>query len=198
MKWIHKKQVQIPRHRWSRCWQCDLRTHAEPSKNCVAVKIDNCQLTTYLDGKSNNWHFDCSTASTVGTLNIMDKVQYLGKWVSTSVLFSGNILSFSARNLSSNCSLIVWPSGEGDWVVRWLFVRASYLAVESLGAWHKMAISKVKKLGSALARHTGEEETTTIRHLFQQLSIALAKGNVALFNNRIPSDTMQGDEGFGW
>ena len=76
-------------------------------------------------------------------------------------------------------------------------MRASYLAVESLGAWHKMAISKVKKLGSALARHTGEE-TTTIRHLFQQLSIALAKGNVALFNNRIPSDTMQGDEGFEW
>ena len=77
-------------------------------------------------------------------------------------------------------------------------MRASYLAVESLGAWHKMAISKVKKLGSALARHTGEEETTTIRHLFQQLSIGLAKGNVTLFNNRIPSDTMQGDEGFGW
>ena len=70
-------------------------------------------------------------------------------------------------------------------------MRASYLAVESLGAWYKMAISKVKKLGSALARHTGEEETTTIRHLFQQLSIAL-------FNNRIQSDTMQGNEGFGW
>ena len=72
------------------------------------------------------------------------------------------------------------------------------LAVESLGAWHKSAISEVKKLGSSLARHTGEEETTTIRHLFQQLSIALAKGNAALFNNRIPSDSSQGDEGFGW
>ena len=67
------------------------------------------------------------------------------------------------------------------------------LAVESLGAWHKSAISEVKKLGSSLARHT-----TTIRHLFQQLSIALAKGNAALFNNRIPSDSSQGDEGLGW
>ena len=72
------------------------------------------------------------------------------------------------------------------------------LAVESLGAWHKSAISEVKKLGSSLARHTGEEETTTIRHLFQQLSIALAKGNAALFNNRNPSDSSEGGEGFGW
>ena len=70
--------------------------------------------------------------------------------------------------------------------------------MESLGAWHKSAISEVKKLGSALARHTGEEETTIIRHLFQQLSIALAKGNAALFNNRNPSDSREGDEGFGW
>ena len=72
------------------------------------------------------------------------------------------------------------------------------LAVESLGAWHKSAIGEIKKLGCAVARHTGEEESTTIRHLFQQLSIALAKGNAALFNNRNPSDSSEGDEGFGW
>ena len=72
------------------------------------------------------------------------------------------------------------------------------LAVESLGAWHKAAIGEIKKLGSSLARHTGEEETTTIRHLFQQLSIALAKGNAALFNNRNPSGVTQSDEGLGW
>ena len=54
----------------------------------------------------------------------------------------------------------------------------------------------IKKLGCAVALHTGEEESTTIRHLFQQLSIALAKGNAALFNN--PSDSSEGDEGFGW
>ena len=52
--------------------------------------------------------------------------------------------------------------------------------------------------GSAEKWHTGEEETTTIRHLFQQLSLALAKGNAALFNNRNPSDCREGDEGFGW
>ena len=31
------------------------------------------------------------------------------------------------------------------------------LAVESLGAWHKSAIAEVRKLGSSLARHNGEE-----------------------------------------
>ena len=72
------------------------------------------------------------------------------------------------------------------------------LAVESLGAWHKSAISEVKKLGSSLARHTGEEEATTVRHLFQQLSIALVKGNAALLNNRNPGGAADCDEGMGW
>ena len=72
------------------------------------------------------------------------------------------------------------------------------LAVESLGAWHKAAITEVKKLGSSLARHTGEEETTTINHLFQQLSLALVKGNSALLNNRNPDGASEGDEGLGW
>ena len=66
------------------------------------------------------------------------------------------------------------------------------LAVESLGAWHKSAITEVKKLGSALARHTGEEEATTIKHLFQ------VKGNAALLNNRNPGGAFDGDEGTGW
>ena len=72
------------------------------------------------------------------------------------------------------------------------------LAVESLGAWHKSAVGEIKKLGSALARHTGEEETTVTLHLFQQLSIALVKGNAALLNNRKPCDSSEGDEGLGW
>ena len=72
------------------------------------------------------------------------------------------------------------------------------LAVESLGAWHKSAIAEVKKLGSSLARHTGEEESVTINHLFQRLSIDLMRGNAALFNNRNPGDEGAGDEGLGW
>ena len=72
------------------------------------------------------------------------------------------------------------------------------LAVESLGAWHKSAIAEIKKLGSSLARHTGEEETTTTKHLFQQLSLALVKENAALLNNRNPDGAVEGDEGIGW
>ena len=72
------------------------------------------------------------------------------------------------------------------------------LAVESLGAWHKPAILEVKKLGSLLARHTGEDESTTTKHLFQQLSIALVKGNAALMNNRNPGAAFERDEGIGW
>ena len=69
------------------------------------------------------------------------------------------------------------------------------LAVESLGAWHPTAIAEVKKLGSALARHNGEEESTTTSRLFQRLSICLMRGNAALFNNRSPPDQqVLGDE----
>ena len=52
--------------------------------------------------------------------------------------------------------------------------------------------------GSLLARHTGEDESTTTKHLFQQLPIALVKGNAALMNNRNPGAAFERDEGIGW
>ena len=61
-----------------------------------------------------------------------------------------------------------------------------HLALESLGGWHEAAIREVKKLGGALARHSGAEENTSIRHLFQRLSILLVKGNSAQVSNRVP------------
>ena len=47
------------------------------------------------------------------------------------------------------------------------------------------------KLGSALARQSGDDEGVTIQRLFQQLSVALMKGNAALFNNRRPANDME-------
>ena len=47
-------------------------------------------------------------------------------------------------------------------------------------------MEQIKKLGSAKARHTGEEEGQEISRLFQNLSIALMRGNSALLNNRMP------------
>ena len=32
------------------------------------------------------------------------------------------------------------------------------VVAESTGGWHKVAMEQLKKLGSALARHTGQEE----------------------------------------
>ena len=46
---------------------------------------------------------------------------------------------------------------------------------------------KVRKIGSALARHTGQEESEAIRHLGQRLSVLLVKGNSALILNRTPT-----------
>merc|ERR1719508_328337 len=61
------------------------------------------------------------------------------------------------------------------------------LPVETLGGWHDQTVSLVKRLGSALARQTGQEESEAIRHLAQRLSVLLAKGNAALLLNRVPT-----------
>ena len=61
------------------------------------------------------------------------------------------------------------------------------MPAETLGGWHEQAVLQVRKLGSALARQTGQEESVAIGHLFQRLSILLVRGNAALFLNRIPS-----------
>ena len=60
------------------------------------------------------------------------------------------------------------------------------LPVETLGGWHDQTVSLVKRLGSALARQTGQEESEAIRHLAQRLAVLLAKGNAALLLNRVP------------
>ena len=58
------------------------------------------------------------------------------------------------------------------------------MPVETLGGWHVEAELQVKKLGAALARQSGHEESECVRHLFQRLSILLVKRNAALFLNR--------------
>ena len=61
------------------------------------------------------------------------------------------------------------------------------MAVETMGGWHEQTVGQVKKLGSALARQTGQDDSEAIRHLAQRLSILLVKGNSALLLNRLPS-----------
>ena len=56
-----------------------------------------------------------------------------------------------------------------------------------LGGWHGETVAQVKKLASAQARQTGEDRSEAIRHLYQKLSVLLARGNAALLLNRQPS-----------
>ena len=60
------------------------------------------------------------------------------------------------------------------------------LATEALGGWHPVAVDQVVKLGTALARQTGQEEGEVKGQLWQKLSLLLMKGNAALFTNRMP------------
>ena len=58
-----------------------------------------------------------------------------------------------------------------------------------------MPIEQLKKLGSALARHTGQEEGETIAHLVTRVSVQLQKGLSAMILNRIPSHAAPVDGG---
>ena len=60
------------------------------------------------------------------------------------------------------------------------------LVAETFGGWHGVAEEQVKKLGSALARHTGQVEGEAISHIWARLEILLQQGNAALLGNRVP------------
>ena len=61
------------------------------------------------------------------------------------------------------------------------------MVVETFGGWHPDAKREVKKLGAALARHTGQDETEATSHLWSRMSILLQRGNAAILGNRIPN-----------
>ena len=61
------------------------------------------------------------------------------------------------------------------------------LPMETLGGWHDKTVEEVKKMGSALGRQTGAEDSDVISHLIQRISVLLIKGNAALILNRIPT-----------
>ena len=60
------------------------------------------------------------------------------------------------------------------------------LALESLGGWHEVALAQVRKIGSALGRHTGQDEKEVTAHLISRCSLLLQKGTAALLTNRTP------------
>ena len=67
-------------------------------------------------------------------------------------------------------------------------------ALEALGGFHKVASRQIKMLGAALARQKGQEESETTRHLFQRVSLTLARGNSTLLVSRSPEDDLLAPE----
>ena len=70
------------------------------------------------------------------------------------------------------------------------------LVAESLGGWHSAAEAEVRKLGSALARHSGQEEGEVLRHLWGRLGLLLQRGNAAILGNRLPTHAPPPVDGF--
>ena len=77
------------------------------------------------------------------------------------------------------------------------------LVVETLGGWEEQGEKQIKRIGAALARQagqeevkklasaqarqTGEDQSEVTRHIYQRLSVILARGNAALLLNRFPT-----------
>ena len=51
---------------------------------------------------------------------------------------------------------------------------------------HHQAISQLKRLGAALARHTGSDEREVVSQLVQRISLHLMRGNAAMITSRRP------------
>ena len=61
------------------------------------------------------------------------------------------------------------------------------LPIEVLGGFHEASEQVVVRLGQALARTAGQEESEVVKHLFGRLSILLQRGNCQLILNRMPN-----------
>ena len=60
------------------------------------------------------------------------------------------------------------------------------IALETLGGMHHQATSQLKRLGAALARHTGSDEREVVSQLVQRISLHLMRGNSAMITGRRP------------
>ena len=69
------------------------------------------------------------------------------------------------------------------------------IVAESLGGFHPVAVEQLKKIASALARHTAQEESETIHHLLSRCSLLLQRGTAALLLNRVPTHPVSADSG---
>ena len=59
------------------------------------------------------------------------------------------------------------------------------VAVETLGSWAPSGLKFIKDIGERIAQSTGESRSTS--YLFQSISIAIQRGNVASIRGSVPN-----------
>ena len=64
------------------------------------------------------------------------------------------------------------------------------IAFEALGGVHQVAVTQLKRLGAALARHSGSDEREVVSQLLQRISLHLMRGNSALIAGRRPDSDL--------
>ena len=60
-------------------------------------------------------------------------------------------------------------------------IKQIIIIIETAGTWHHQAVELVKEIGRRTTNITGDERETS--YLFQQMSIALQRGNAVSFQN---------------
>ena len=86
--------------------------------------------------------------------------------------------ALSARFNTKMASAAVACQAEGTTIIPLVF--------ESLSGWDERAIKELRKLTTALAGHSGEDEGDTWRRLISRVSTLFMKRNTALLSGRIP------------
>ena len=61
------------------------------------------------------------------------------------------------------------------------------IVANSVRGWHNEALNQFRKLGSALSKNTGTEESVCIGQVIMKNSLLLQKGLCALIFNRSPN-----------
>ena len=97
---------------------------------------------------------------------------------------SGKKLDFSSRQVMPSTMLLSARWGGQPRPAKGRVLPSS--PWPQLGGWHTIAEAQVKKLPSAMARNTGQEELEAETHTWGQLGLLLQRGNAAILNNRVP------------
>ena len=97
--------------------------------------------------------------------------------VATAAMIQGSALGVAEARKIATHAAVCYQAGVG-------FIP---LAVEALGGWSSSASDIIGQISRLLAQRLGQSLSHTRQHLFQRLSVALWRGNAAMWATRRPS-----------